>query len=194
MNWEEIKKWLEENKQDANVQSYLKENAIVTADKVKELAQSDREIISWLDSERDKHASKSLETWKTNNLDKLIDEEVKKRNPEQSPEQVQLSKLQQQIADMEREKNRESLKNKALTEATAKKLPSDLVNFVLGEDEQTTMNNIESLKASMDSYVQAQVDERIKSGGYTPPASKSDNKKTNTNDFMTMAKEISLRK
>lgn len=33
----------------------------------------------WFDSVKDKHFNKALETWKSNNLTKLIDDEVKKK-------------------------------------------------------------------------------------------------------------------
>ena len=52
----------------------------------------------------DSYFSKGLDTWKNNNLQKLIDDEVAKRNPAETPEQKAIRDLQQQMAQANAEK------------------------------------------------------------------------------------------
>ena len=52
----------------------------------------------------DSYFSKGLDTWKNNNLQKLIDEEVSRRNPAETPEQKAIRELQQQMAQANAEK------------------------------------------------------------------------------------------
>ena len=51
----------------------------------------------------DKYFNKGLETWKQNNLEKLIDEEIAKRYPEETPEMRRIKELEQKLAEKERE-------------------------------------------------------------------------------------------
>ncbi len=49
-----------------------------------------------------------------------------------------------------------------------KKIPSKLIDFVLGEDEETTNANINLFEDSMKTYINSQVSERL-NAGYVPP-------------------------
>ena len=42
----------------------------------------------------DRYFTKGLESWKEKNLEKIVDEEISKRNPEQSDEQKRISALE----------------------------------------------------------------------------------------------------
>ena len=57
----------------------------------------------------DKYFNKGLETWKQNNLEKLIDEEIAKRYPEETPEMRKIKELEQKLAEKEREAVRKRL-------------------------------------------------------------------------------------
>ena len=128
---------------------------------------------SWLDSVKDKHLQKGLETWKTNNLQKEIDKKITELYPEENEEKKQLRELNSKIEKMEQEKQREILKNKALTVAAEKKLPiSNIVDLLLGKDEESTLENIGKIEAVFGDSVQSAVEERLKSDSYTPPQSK----------------------
>lgn len=172
MKWEEIKAWLEENSKDEKVKEFINQNADaqeVSLDKVKELAEKDKDVKGWLDGEKDRHHSKALETWKTNNLEKLVDEKVNERNPEKTPEQKELARLQKQFEEMENAKNRETLKNKALSVASEKNIPNALVDFLLGQDEGSTLENMKMFEEHMQTHIQSKVDERLNENSYTPP-------------------------
>lgn len=144
-------------------------NQGLTLDAFKEKLKVDKDFKAFLDSEKDKHYSKALETWKTNNLNTLIDEEVKKRFPEADPKDTELAKLKAEIEKMQKESIRKDLTNKAIKIATDKKLPVELVDYLIGQDEQTTTQNLEKLESIFGSHVETLVQERLKSSSYTPP-------------------------
>ncbi|MEI5909409.1 DUF4355 domain-containing protein, partial [Bacillus spongiae] len=144
MNLEEVKKFLEENKGKADVKSiligYLQGD--LTVEEAQKMVSESTTLKSLVDSEKDKHFAKSLDTWKSNNLQGEIDKEIKKRFPEKDEKDVELEKIKAQLEKMESEKKREELRNEAIKVANEKKLPLDLVDFMLGENQETTNTNL----------------------------------------------------
>ncbi|MDQ1003972.1 DNA-binding transcriptional MerR regulator [Neobacillus niacini] len=172
MNLEEIKKFLDENKENQDVLGVVKQyvpQQEFGIDDLQRLVNEKEDIRKWLDSEKDKHFSKGLETFKMKTMPSLIDQEIQKRNPSKTPEQLELEKIKAQLQQMENEKTRESLKNKALTIATEKKIPTQIIDFFIGQDEDSTVTNLKTFEDVMQTYVKTQVDERLQ-GSYTPPA------------------------
>ncbi|MBY6996512.1 DUF4355 domain-containing protein [Clostridium botulinum] len=143
--------------------------SMLSLDKFKELVVTNKDFKSFLDSEKDKHSSKSLETWKANNIEKLINEEIRKRNPQKDEKDIALEELQRKIEAMEKEKQYEKLKNVALKQATEKKLPNELVDYFIGQNEETTINNLTKLEEIFNSKLETVVQERLKGSSYTPP-------------------------
>lgn len=172
MNLQEVKQFLEENKDNEEVKTYLNSFKVeATLEVFKEKFNSDKDFKAFLDSEKDKHSSKSLETWKSNNLSKLIDEEVKKRFPEQDPKDAELAKLKAEMEQMKQDTLRKELTNKALKVATDKKLPLKLVDYFIGNDEESTTKNLEALEAVFNEKLETMVQDRIKDNSYVPPTS-----------------------
>lgn len=139
----------------------------LTLDAFKTKLESDSAFKSFMDSEKDKHHTKALETWKNNNLTKLIDEEVKKKYPEQDPKDKALADLKAEMEKMKQESLKKDLTNKALKTMTEKKLPADLVNFIVGQDEDTTNKNLETLEKILSAHDEALKTEVLK-GTYKP--------------------------
>lgn len=185
MNLEEIKKYLDENKDKEEVKSFVQGLYPVTLDKVKAFVQNDAEGRSWFDSEKDKHSAKSLETWKTNNLESLLDTEIKKRFPEKDPKDLELEKIKNELENIKREKEREILRNKAIKIANEKKLPLDLVDYFISEDEEKTTANLTKFEKIFSNHIQTEIENRLKSNSYTPPGD-DNNKKT---DYSKMSME-----
>lgn len=142
----------------------------LTLDAFKNKITSDKDFSSFLDSEKDKHYSKALETWKTNNLQKLIDQEVKKRYPDKSEKDIELENLRREFEELKNAKVREELTNKALKIASEKKLPSDLITFFIGQDEESTIKNLESLETVFTKQLETVVTERLNGNSYVPPS------------------------
>lgn len=168
MNLEDVKKFFEENQDNEEVKAYLEGLKKVSVQEVQQMLVENEELKKFFDSEKDKHFSKGLETWKQKTLPKLIDEEIKKRFPEADPKDVKLKELEAKIQKMEQEKQRELLKNKALTLATEKKLPIQLIDFLIGQDEETTLQNLTTFEEVWTSHLQTLVDEKLKSTGVQP--------------------------
>lgn len=170
MTFEEVKEFLKSEAGKASeVTAYLHELNPLTVVSLQEYIDKTPEGKSWLDSVKDKHLQKGLETWKTNNLESLLNDEIKKRFPEKDEKEIEVEKLKAEIEKMKQEKLKETLKNKAIKIATEKNLPIELVDFFIGTDEQATVSNVKVLEDTFSQYVQKSVEQRLKGDGYVPP-------------------------
>lgn len=161
---------LKEGVDKKEVEDYLK-GLTVTPEGVKEYLDTDdgKKLIQPV---LDKYHAKSLESWKANNLDKITEEAVEKaiaeKYPEETDEQKRLKKLEQELESERRESKREKLRNKAISEATAKGLPVDLVDHFLGEDEDSTVQNLDKFSEIMQKAIEDNVNSKFKDGGTDP--------------------------
>lgn len=168
MNLEDIKKYFNDNKDNDEVKGYLGELSAVSADKVKGFLETD-EGKKLIQPDLDRYHNKSLNTWKENNLDALVEAEVQKRNPDKTPEQLKIEELEKKIADAEKASTREKLVNKALKVAKEKNLPDSVIDFFIGENEESTLENLSKLEESFTGALKTAVDERFKAGGRDVP-------------------------
>lgn len=168
-NFDEVKKYFETNKDNDEVKTFVGGLNPVTADKVKSLVDTDKDLKSWLDSEKDKHSGKSLETWKTNNLQKLIDEEVKKRYPDADPKDSEIATLKAQFEQMQKEATKKDLTNMALKFAQEKKLPTELIEFFVTNDDETTKKNLDNFSTVLSKHDETLKASLLKDMSYTPP-------------------------
>lgn len=184
MNFEEVKKYIDENKGNKELAAYLQ--GLMGVGGVQKYLSENDDGKRWLDAEKDKHLDKGLKTWKDNNLQKEIDKKIKELYPEESEEKKQLRELNAKIEKMETEKQREVLKNKALTIAADKKLPiTNIVDLFISDNEEATVSNIGRFEEIYSASVQTAVEERLKSTGYTPPNSTNQNNQPkNLNDAL----------
>lgn len=134
-------------------------------------------IGSYLDSEDgkkflqpklDSYFSKGLDTWKNNNLQKLIDEEVSKRNPAETPEQKAMRELQVKMAKIESDKIKAEQVNIGQALAVEKGLPTSLVPYFVGDNESDTRTKMNFLELEFKSMLEKQVEARLKSASATP--------------------------
>lgn len=169
MNLEQVKAFLEDNKDNQEVTDYIKVLSQVTPESVESFLEQ-KEGKKLLQPKLDKYHTKGLDSWKTNNLDKLIADKMKELNPAQSPEQIELAQIKQQLTQIENEKTREVLKNKALTVATEKNIPTSVIDYLIGADEESTVANLGTFETAMKSYVDLEVKTRISDSSYVPPA------------------------
>ncbi|MFS0776078.1 DUF4355 domain-containing protein [Neobacillus sp. 3P2-tot-E-2] len=162
MNLEDIKKFFEEQKDNEDVKNYLQGFSQVTPDGVTSFLESE-EGKKILQPRLDSYFTKGLETWKSNNLKKLVDEEVKKQNPPSNP-------LEQKLQELERQLLLKDLKAQALNVATEQKLPVKLVDYFVGEDEEQTLANLKTLQEVFDTHINERVQDQLKAGGINPPS------------------------
>jgi uncharacterized membrane-anchored protein YjiN (DUF445 family) len=170
MELKDIQAFFEANKDNEEVKNYLMGLKQPTPEGVQQFLESEigKKLIQ---PKLDSYFSKGLETWKQNNLEKLIDAEIKKRFPQKDEKDIELEKIKAQLAKMEAEKLRETLINKAIKIANEKKLPLDLIDFLVADNEENTIKNIEKLEQVFSKYIEEIVEERLKGSGYVPPSS-----------------------
>ena len=84
MTFEEVKKYMDENKTSDEVKAYLQ--GLMSVEGVQKFLSENEEGRRWFDSEKDKHLEKGLKTWKDNNLQREIDKKIKELYPEESEE------------------------------------------------------------------------------------------------------------
>lgn len=164
MDLQEVKTYLETNSQDAAVVEYLSELKKPTAEVINSYLDS-QEGVKLLQPRLDSHFSKGLQTWKDNNLSKLIDEEVAKRNPGETPEQKEIRELKAQLEQDKAERLKEKLTNVAMKKADELGLPLDLVQHFIGTDEDSTNSNLENFNSAFQTALQTQVNSKFKQNG-----------------------------
>ncbi|HDZ5706891.1 TPA: DUF4355 domain-containing protein [Staphylococcus aureus] len=194
MNIEEVKSFFEEHKDDKEVKDYLNGLKTVSVDDVKGFLDTE-EGKRFIQPELDRYHSKGLESWKEKNLEDLIEQEVRKRNPEQSEEQKRISALEQELEKRDAEAKREKLRSNALGKAQELNLPTSLVDRFLGDSDEDTEQNLKALKETFDKYVQKGVESKFKSSGRDVKKSQNqDLDPSNVKSIEEMAKEINIRK
>lgn len=194
MNIEEVKSFFEEHKDDKEVKDYLKGLKTVSVDDVKGFLDTE-EGKRFIQPELDRYHSKGLESWKEKNLEDLIEQEVRKRNPEQSEEQKRISALEQELEKRDAEAKREKLRSNALGKAQELNLPTSLIDRFLGDSDEDTEQNLKALKETFDKYVQKGVESKFKSSGRDVKESRNqDLDPSNVKSIEEMAKEINIRK
>lgn len=191
MNLEDIKKFFAENKENEEVKKYLGELSAPTVEGVKGFLDTE-EGKKLLQPRLDSYFTKGLETWKANNLEKIIEEEINKRSSK-SPEQIEIEKLRKQIEDAEKARLRESLVNKALKVAKEKNLPDGLIDFFVADDEESTLSNLAKLEEEYGKAVQAAVEAKFKENGRQIDQGIGGTQ-TGSIDIAALAQEASIRK
>lgn len=143
------------------VQDTTQQSEAITPDTFVAYLESD-EGKRLLQPKLDQYFTKGLDSWKRNNLQKLVDEEVSKRFPSDTPEQKALKELQAELDRMKKEKALEAVRNKALKFSTEKQLPIELVELLVSHEEETTFKNLEVVESVFASHVQKLVDAEVK--------------------------------
>lgn len=138
--------------------------ATVTKDNVGEFVEKNDVLKSY----RDSHVTKGIETWKSNNLDKIVEEKLKVINPTETPEQKKIRELEKRLNEEAAARKKESLKNLAIKKLSEKKLPVDIVDNLIGSDEENTEKNLAAYEQALESYKKALTEQLLKNNGRDP--------------------------
>lgn len=168
MNLEEVKAFLAENQDNAEVATYLKELKTPTLDGVKGFLEGSEEGKTYLQVVNDRYFSKGLETWKKNNLDSLVANKVSEMYPEETEEAKRIKTLELKLQQAEDEKVRNALLNKALSVASEKKLPTKFIDRFIGKDEEETLQNLATFEETWNESITGAVEGKFKENGYDP--------------------------
>ena len=116
-------------------------------DQFKQVLEGNKEVKAYYQSALDSGIGKGVATFKEKTLPKIIEEELKKaNNKKKTPEQIELEELKAKFEALEKEKTKADMTSKYTKVLTEKGLNTDLINFVLGENDETTTQNIESIE------------------------------------------------
>lgn len=162
---EEIKAVVDEPKADL----INKEN--LTLEELKNIINSNEGFKAWLSSEKDRHFSNSLNTWKENNLSKEVEKEISKRYPAETEEQKKLRDLELKLQAMEQESRMKEIRANTMKVINDKKLDSEVLDFVLSDNEEVTVANIDKLENLIERLATQRLEEKYKSANTTPATS-----------------------
>ncbi|WP_346935316.1 DUF4355 domain-containing protein [Clostridium sp.] len=130
----------------------------------------EKEFKSFMDSEKDTHANKALETWKTNNLQTIINDEVlKATGKKKTPEQIKIEELEKKMLENEARAQKAEKIAKYKDVLAEKKIPMEMIEYFLTDNEETTNTRIDNFSTYVNEMVNTNVKEKIASGSYTPP-------------------------
>ena len=175
MEFNEIIKELEKFKDTEDYNSYV--SGLINADGVGKYLETD-DGKKYIQPILDKYHSKGLESWKASSLPKILDEEIKKRFPEADPKDTELSKIKHELEAIKQEAARKDLTNKALKVATEKNLPVELIDYFIGDNEDSTNKNLETFEKIFNEKLSIGIDSKLKGSTYVPPAGDSDKAKS----------------
>jgi len=140
----------------------------LTLEAVQSFVNDDEGGKKWLQSLTDTRVTDAIKTYETKTLPKKLEDEIAKRFPTETEAEKQLRELKQQFEESQLEAKREKLRNKALSVATEKALPAQLVDYFIGQDEETTLKNLGMFEEVLSTAIQSGVEAKFKSGGRDP--------------------------
>ena len=128
------------------------------------------EFKSYLDSVKDKHFDKALETWKSNNLQTIINDEVlKATGKKKTPEQLKIEELEKNFNEQKAKAERAEKIAKYKDVLAEKKIPGEMIDYFLTDDDETTNTRIDNFATYVEGMVSSSVKEKMANGSYTPP-------------------------
>lgn len=138
----------------------------------------DKKIESEADRKLNSALQKKQQEW-DNQLQEKINEALKENErlsklSEKERKDEELSKREKEIAEREAKAARKELRSDAIADLTDKSLPPSFADFLLGEDAEKTLENINNFKTAFDSAVNEAVKEKLRQdtpraggGGFT---------------------------
>jgi len=138
---EDLKKILEEAKDDKGIKEYLENLNPVDSAKVEKFLKTD-DGKKFHQPILDAYHTKSLETWQKNNLQKIKDDAIAASKNE-TPEQKQIREISEKLNASEIARKKEAIRNKALQELQSKALPVELIDLIsTAETEDGVIANV----------------------------------------------------
>lgn len=102
-------------------------------------------------------------------LPSLLETEISKRYPAETPEQKKLKELEMKFELIQKEKNKAEVLSKALKHANEKNIPSDFVDELLSDDYDSTISRLDNFSVKFSEAVQKEVENKLSGTGRRPP-------------------------
>ena len=113
---------------------------------------------------------------------KHVDEKVKELYPEKDPLELKVANLEKQLAMKE-------MRSFAMDKAHKEGLPLELVDLVMGEDQEKTSSNLDLLKGVFSQHIENKTQERLKADGIDPKGSQEPPKTFTMEQLKNMSEE-----
>ena len=140
----------------------------ITTEAVKSYLESNDDGKAYLKSHTDKYTSKALETFKTDTLPGLVKAQYDEEHPPATEDAKRLANIEKELAGEKAARTKAEFKSKALTSMTEKKLPADLVKYMIGDTEEETLANVGTFADVFEKSVTAQVEAKLAEHGREP--------------------------
>lgn len=162
----------------------------LTLDAFKEKLTEDKTFKSFMDSEKDKHYQKALETWKANNLQPIIDDAVlKATGKKKTPLELKVEELERKNAEAEARANELARQGKINALLSEKGLNQELIKYLKFEgDDEAIATSMDNFKAFLEDMVNEGVKSEIDKGVYVPPGSSG----TDGNELLEIEKYMGI--
>ena len=162
----------------------------LTLDAFKEKLTEDKTFKSFMDSEKDKHYQKALETWKANNLQPIIDDAVlKATGKKKTPLELKVEELERKNAEAEARANELARQGKINALLSEKGLNQELTKYLKFEgDDEAIATSMDNCKAFLEDMVNEGVKSEIDKGVYVPPGSSG----TDGNELLEIEKYMGI--
>src|SRR5699024_8987720 len=162
--WDKGEWKMEENNTNENVNVEITENTQEEEQENTTFTRSDvdREVSKEVQSALDKREAKHKEEMQKAIEDAIAEKEHLSKLSEKERQEEQLSQREKEIAEREAEIARKELKADAIADLNDKGLPSEFADILLGEDAESTLENINTFKTTFDEAVNAAVKERLR--------------------------------
>ena len=162
----------------------------LTLDAFKEKLTEDKTFKSFMDSEKDKHYQKALETWKANNLQPIIDDAVlKATGKKKTPLELKVEELERKNAEAEARANELARQGKINALLSEKGLNQELTKYLKFEgDDEAIATSMYNFKAFLEDMVNEGVKSEIDKGVYVPPGSSG----TDGNELLEIEKYMGI--
>lgn len=160
----------------------------ITLEDFKTMLANNETIKGYHMSTLDSAVSKGVESFKTNKMPSYLEKAIKdKENEGKTPEQIRLLELEKKLESMEKEKTKAELMAKYTKTLNEKNLPSELVNFIITDNEEVINENIGKFENMFKSTVDSLVQEKLKGGQYVPPKGETTPNSIKKEDFNKMS-------
>jgi len=164
MSIDKLKPFLKEGTDETEISAIINELQTVNPDKLETAyLNNDPTVRSWAD----RKVGKALETFKTQTMNSLVEEQVRARldkHKNETAAETQLRLINERLDKAEKDRVREQHINKALEYASGK-IPAKYVHKLLGSDADETIRNIDEFIKDFNISVNEEVDERFKEKG-----------------------------
>ena len=171
MNKAELLALINEVDDNADIDEIILSNGfakpITDVEGLNKLLESDKSLQGLFD----KKVTTGIENFKKNGMQKIIEAEVLKRTGKnETPEQKEIRELKERLDKADKEKAKAEMINKYKDVLTEKKIPSNMIDFLLAQDDETTEANIELFENSMKQYIETGIKAKLGDSEYTPPS------------------------